>query len=158
MHNPEPTLSPCMQLCTFGIVHISSTSPLCICTMWMTPFSAMFVDGSVSLQLFLVVWIFLRSLDVILLLFHSILAAYAILVPTLYGNCETKLYGFRQHCMADWKWCLFRQCPARSLIACWVEYLAAVAALVSYLDFHSKGRITLYFLMLRTCAMLLQEY
>ena len=28
--------------------------------------------------------------------FHSILVAYAILVPTLYGNRETRLHGFRQ--------------------------------------------------------------
>ena len=33
-------------------------------------------------------------------LFHSILAAYAVLVQTLYGNCETRYHGFRQHCMA----------------------------------------------------------
>ena len=38
--------------------------------------------------------------EVQITLFHSMLAAYAILVVTLYGNHETKLQRFWQHYMA----------------------------------------------------------
>ena len=35
--------------------------------------------------------------------FHSIIVAIAILVPTLYGKCGSRLHGFWQYCMAGWK-------------------------------------------------------
>ena len=56
-------------------------------------------------------------------MFHSMLGAYAVLVLTLYGDCKTRLYGFRQHYMADWRFYLFRYCPTRTLTSCWVECL-----------------------------------
>ena len=40
------------------------------------------------------------------LLFHSMLAACAVLVPTLYGNRETRLHW--EHCIAGWKFYLLR--------------------------------------------------
>ena len=75
--------------------------------------------------------------------FHSMLAAYAILVPTLYGNRKTRFHGLRQHGMAGWKFYLFIKCPTRSLTGCWVECRATFSSLVSA-NFHCKGRITLY--------------
>ena len=77
-------------------------------------------------------------------LLHSMLAAYGILVPTLYRNCGTRLHGFRQHCLAGWKFYFFRLCPTKSLTGCWVECRATLSALVSA-HFHSKEGITLYF-------------
>ena len=77
-------------------------------------------------------------------LFHSMLAAYTILVLILYGNRGTRLHGFWQHCMAGWKFYFFIQCPTKNLTGCWVECRAAISALVSA-SFHSKESITLYF-------------
>ena len=60
-----------------------------------------------------------------IMLFHSMLIAYAILVPTLYRNCESRLHGFRQHCMACWKFYFFTYCLTKSLTGCCVEWQAA---------------------------------
>ena len=61
----------------------------------------------ISSQLYLT-FLFQTSFDFITTLFHSMLAAYAILVSTLYGNCETRLHGFWQHYMAGWKFYLLK--------------------------------------------------
>ena len=51
-----------------------------------------------SLETPVVLLIFSLELEISgVAVFHSMLAVYAILVPTLYGNRETRLHGFRQH-------------------------------------------------------------
>ena len=79
-----------------------------------------------------------------MMMFHSILAAHALLVTALHQNCETGLHGFQQHCMADWKFYFFRQLLTKGLTSCWVEFWAPVSALVSA-NFCSKERIISYF-------------
>ena len=80
-----------------------------------------------------------------LALFHSMLVAYAILVPTLCRNHRTRLHGFQQHCMADWRFYFFRWCLTKSLTGCWVECQAAVSAALVSVNFHSKQSIKLFF-------------
>ena len=71
------------------------------------------------------------------------LAAYAILVPTLYRNHRTRLHGFQQHCMADWRFYFFKWCLTKSLTGCWVECQAAVSTALVSVNFHSKESIKL---------------
>ena len=85
------------------------------------------------------IFFFFKRATIQMLLFHSMLSAYAILVQTLYGNRKTKFHWFRQYCIAGWKFYLLRWRPTRSLTRCWVECWAVVSALVSA-DFHNNKR------------------
>ena len=52
---------------------------------------------------------FSKSFTSKIIVFHSVLVAYAILVPTLYRNHrKTRLHDFRQHWTNEWKFYLFR--------------------------------------------------